>query len=173
MKPFLFPPLMEEPGLPGNPILHLFFFGYHRGVAETIDVRFWHRFHILAEPIITPLENDIGFPPFIRGSSIVGDLLFNSKAGLRLRTPPDERFSRHRKLIPNDWKNLTISQASKIARDYIRACKSPVGRKIDRNICFSIGGHIHVAKITPSEGFQWIVRPVKGKRKTAYVQGEE
>ena len=147
-----------EEGQPGDTILHVFFFGYIRGIASTVDLRFFHRNSIPSEPSITSLNNDIGFPPFIAGSLIVGNLLFNSDHGLQLRTPPDERFSRYRKSIPDDWKNLTIFKASKIARDYIRACKSDLGREVDYKMCRTIGGHIHIAKITPVR-FQWIIPP--------------
>lgn len=146
----MFPPLMAEPKLHGNPILHLFLFGYHHGIAETIDVMFYHRHHILCDPTITTVDVGIGYPAWVRGSDKVAEKLFDSK---------DKRFSPYRKFVPKNWKNLTIPQASRIARDYIRACKSPGGRAVDRDICFSIGGHIHSALIAP-EGFRWLTKPM-------------
>jgi hypothetical protein len=62
----LFPPGPEEP--PGNTIAHFFFFGYHHGIAETVDLRFYHRYHILCEPLITPIEVKIGYPAWIADS---------------------------------------------------------------------------------------------------------
>jgi hypothetical protein len=140
----------EERGEPGNTILHIFFFGYIQGVASTVDLRFFHRNSIPSTPSITSVDMKIGRPAWIRGSEVVAEYLFDSK---------DERFSAYRKCIPDDWKNISISQASEIARDYILACESDIGREVDNVICRQIGGRIHIAKITPSEGFQWITRP--------------
>ncbi|MGO8817110.1 MAG: hypothetical protein ACLQVG_20905 [Terriglobia bacterium] len=152
-------PSNKDGHLPGRTITHVFLFGYYQGIPWTVDLRFFHINQILHDPSIVFEGNDLGFPPFIRGSVIVGNLLFNSKDGVRLGTPADERLSAYRKSIPDNWENLTISQASEIAREYIRACDSDIGREVDPVICRQIGGYIHLAKITPSEGFQWIISP--------------
>lgn len=146
----LFPFGGEEPGQPGNAILHLFFFGYLRGVPETIDLRFWHRFNILCEPLIIPQDIDIGYPAWIRGSNLVAKALFESD---------DERLAECRVPFPKNSEDLTFDVASKIASGYIEACCSDYGRKLDPSPTMGIGGHIHIAKITPSEGFRWIIPP--------------
>jgi hypothetical protein len=158
-----YPCHIEEPW-PGCTIGHIFFFGYYTDLPArgqqpwTVDLRFWHQNGILCDPYIDFEANKMGFPHFIRGSVAIGDLLFNSKFGLMLHTPPDERFSAFRKSFPtDDWGSITLPQSAEIAMDYIRACDSDLGRKLDP-ICKTIGGHIHVAQITP-KGFQWIIPP--------------
>ncbi len=146
----LFPPGTDEPGFPGTPIAHLFFFGYHHGVAESIDLRFWHRFHVLCDPIITPLDNEVGRPPWTRGSKLVADLLFESD---------DERLSKYRVPFPKNPAELTIKTAEKIASGYIEACCSDFGRELDPDVTRGIGGHIHIAKIIPTAS-EWIIPPL-------------
>jgi hypothetical protein len=143
----------RESGQPGDTILHVFFFGYVQGIASTVDLRFFHRNSIPSTPSITSVDMKIGRPAWIRGSEVVAEYLFDSK---------DERFSAYRKCIPDDWKNISISQASEIARNYILACDSDIGREVDNIICRQIGGRIHIAKITPSKGFEWIIEPEQG-----------
>lgn len=147
----LFPPGAEEPGQPGNTILHLFFFGYHRGVVETIDLRFYHRYHILSKPLITPIDVEIGYPVWVRGSKIVAAILFDSD---------DEKLSKYRVPFPKNPAELTADIAAKIASGYIEACCSDFGRELDPISTKGIGGHIHIAKITP-KAFEWIVPPLK------------
>jgi hypothetical protein len=147
----LFPPGAEEPGLPGTPIAHLFFFGYHHGVPETIDLRFWHTYHILCEPMILPQSINIGQPAWVQGSKLVEAVLFESD---------DERFSKYRVPFPDDPAKLTIDTAAKIASGYIEACCSDSGRELDPITTMGIGGHIHIANVT-SDKFTWIVPPLE------------
>lgn len=148
-KTTTYPSLLEK-GQPGFTIAHVFFFGYYRGMAWTVDARFFHRNHELSRPTITSEDMKIGHPPWTHGSDIVAELLFNSN---------DERFAAYRKPFPDDPNSLTIDYAAEIATNYIRACSGPEGRSADPDVAFTIGGHIHIAKITPLEGFQWIIPP--------------
>jgi hypothetical protein len=143
-------PTYHEPVEPGQTVMHIFFFGYYRGLASTVDLRIFHRNHILAEPSVAAIDVDIGSPPWIRGSVIIAKLLFESD---------DQRFSAYRRPFPDNPAELTIGKAAEIAGGYIRACSSNVGREADPDVAISIGGHIHIAKITPLEGFQWIIPP--------------
>ena len=61
----------------------------------------------------------------------------------------------------NAPENVTLSEVADIARKYILACSDPASMKLDNKHCAGIGGHIHMAKITPEEGFEWIVPPKK------------
>lgn len=49
----------------------------------------------------------------------------------------------------------SLSNARLCAETYIRACSEPDASKIDA-ACKCICGHIHMAQITPSDGFSWI-----------------
>jgi len=42
------------------------------------------------------------------------------------------------------------------ARQFITRCGGPEGRAIDPEIAATIGGRIHMATITPANGFRWI-----------------
>jgi hypothetical protein len=55
-------------------------------------------------------------------------------------------------------KRLSLSEGIEIAETYIRACDSNEGRQVDPALCAGIGGHIHIAAITPA-GFKWIKEP--------------
>jgi hypothetical protein len=38
---------------------------------------------------------------------------------------------------------------------YIAACSDPIALELDE-FCHTIGGHIHVATVTPDHGFRWV-----------------
>ena len=54
---------------------------------------------------------------------------------------------------------MTLEQAIISSRSYIQAHSSAEAQLIDPE-CRRSGGHIHIAKITPTDGFQWIVEPL-------------
>jgi hypothetical protein len=56
--------------------------------------------------------------------------------------------------------NPSLKDAEQYVRGYIEACSSPLALELDEAICKGIGGHIHVATITPSDGFRWVVPPL-------------
>lgn len=144
-------PWTIEPGLPGATIAHIFFFGYFRGSPCTCDLRFFHRAQDLETPTVTFTEENPAVPIRIWGSKLVENALFYSN---------NKRLSPYRVSVPPP-QEMSISQASDIAINYIRACDSDAGREIDPDACKGIGGHIHVAKMSPSFGFRWIKRPRK------------
>ena len=59
---------------------------------------------------------------------------------------------------PFDYRK-SIDQAASFVQGYIEACCSPEALEFDRE-CEMFGGHIHVATITPQEGFRWVVAPI-------------
>lgn len=117
-------PCLPEEGQPGYTIAHVFFFGYYREIAWTVDVRFFHRNHELSPPSITSEGMQVGYPPWTRGFSLVSKALFDSD---------DARLAPYRKSFPPDPKNLTLGKASEIAKSFIEACRSPEGWAIDRD----------------------------------------
>ena len=143
-------PSLEENDPPRSTIAHFYFFGYHQGSTYSIDLRFFHVFHALQEHSISVLDSPIGFPPLVMGSKRMYESLFNSS---------DERLSGYRESFPVDLRHFSLNTAAAVARDYIRACSDGIGQEIDPVGCAGIGGRIHIAKITPSEGFQWIIPP--------------
>ena len=84
---------------------------------------------------------------FVTGSNLVDRAI---------RSDPEDElldFSEYRpKPAPNE---PTMDWCLGFAIKYISACASPQGARIDHK-CRSIGGRIHVATITSTEGFQWV-----------------
>ncbi|HLM80335.1 MAG TPA: hypothetical protein VK302_06850 [Terriglobales bacterium] len=66
----------------------------------------------------------------------------------------DPRFSEYR--LPHG-PEMPIEHASAVIKRRIEACASPLAAKIEP-LCAGIGGHIHIAAVTPS-GFKWVVPP--------------
>lgn len=54
---------------------------------------------------------------------------------------------------------VPLQDGVEAARNYIGACEDQILREIDIEVCQGIGGPIHVAKITPKGGFEWVVPP--------------
>lgn len=144
-----YPSMRYDPREPGQTILHVFFFGYYHGLASTVDLRIFHRKDVLQEPSITVVDVDTGPPPWVRGSEDIAKVLFQSQ---------DDKFAPYRIPFPSNPNDLTIQHAADIAKGYITACSSEAGREVDPDAPLCIGGHIHIAQITP-KGFQWIIPP--------------
>ncbi|MFY9560128.1 MAG: hypothetical protein WAQ52_07830 [Terriglobales bacterium] len=126
--------------------------GYFERKPSWITVQFSHQNQRLLQPLIKEMELDKGYVPSVTyGSKEVGDLLFSTD---------DPRFARYRvprKNLPDD---VTLSEAAEVAKNYILACSDPEAMKIDEKHCAGIGGHIHIAAVTPALGFEWIIPPV-------------
>jgi hypothetical protein len=54
----------------------------------------------------------------------------------------------------------TMSEAIKTSQKVVAALKDPEALQIDPR-CEGIGGHVHVCKITFTDGFQWIIKPLR------------
>jgi hypothetical protein len=50
----------------------------------------------------------------------------------------------------------TVSEAISRATKYIHAYGEPDARSIDPKVCDSVGNRLHIATITPANGFQWV-----------------
>jgi hypothetical protein len=130
---------------PGSRIAELVFVGYYERRPSWTDVRFWHDNQKL-KPAQIYSERMRPGQLKICGSRTVSDLLYAKN---------DPRFDAFRRPAPPNQEDLALSEAIIVAESYIRACSSEVGRQVDEN-CASIGGHIHIATITPVAGFQWV-----------------
>jgi len=69
----------------------------------------------------------------------------------------DERFAKYRR----DWDG-TLQGAVEISKDYISAFSGPEALEIDPESSSGVGGHVHIATITPEGGFHWVIRPKEG-----------
>jgi hypothetical protein len=73
----------------------------------------------------------------------------NEMARRYFQDDPDKRF---RKYYQPSGKSVETGIAH--AKGFIEACSDPLARDVDP-FCESIGGHIHVATVTPRDGFSW------------------
>lgn len=88
------------------------------------------------------------------GSSMVNDIL-NDK--------DDPRFSRYRSNLPRKLAETTLSEAIEITTQTIMAQSDPHALEIDPDVCSLIGGRIHIARLTKTEGFHWVIPPLQLK----------
>jgi len=132
--------------------------GYFNGQPSRAVVEFYH---IKQESAHKVYWHHLRWhPAWFSGSSAVLSLLFDSD---------DSRFSEYRtdackRVAARDMHpeiRVTLSDAIEAGRKSIEACDSPIAREIDNEYCRGIGGHIHVATITPENGFRWVDRPRK------------
>ncbi|HUY12394.1 MAG TPA: hypothetical protein VMX16_02035 [Terriglobia bacterium] len=129
----------------GNTVANMFFVGYYDGDPAWSNVRFWHDNQRLRSPT-GYLKRLRRGQLEISGSAKIANLLFETD---------DPRFAEFRRPKPPKQEDLTLSEAVEVAKGYIRACSSDAGRQADEN-CASIGGHLHIATVTPDCGFRWV-----------------
>jgi hypothetical protein len=63
-----------------------------------------------------------------------------------------EKQSFHLVFHPNE----TLRIHAQMAHAYIKACSGPEALAMDPKPCAGIGGRVHIATITPKDGFQWV-----------------
>ena len=125
-------------------IVSIHIVGYFKGTP------FWRNAHFYHEKN-GGVYLDTNGPPLVyglrvgMGSDIVPNLCIKN----------DPRFEKYQRRL-----NMTLEDASReTAIDwtsaYIELCSEPLAAEVDP-ICRMIGGHIHIATVTKSQGFQWV-----------------
>jgi hypothetical protein len=130
-------------------IAHIFLFGYSNDAPAEVDILFSHRDQALRKPLLYPF----GFRrsnPHAWGAEKLYRLMFE------FDDPALTKFRRLR--IPSPPEEISLEGAATIGEDYILACESDEGRRLDP-FCSNIGGEIHIAEIEP-RGFNWRKRPI-------------
>jgi hypothetical protein len=149
--------------LEGYPAAEICFAGYFKGKPYCLDVQFRRYLnqygHLWG---ITEYEVKPGLC-IVSGSAVVKSLIENKDPRMKdFYVPLDDQTS--------------LEGASKFVTGYIRACCSDWALELDPS-CKGIGGHVHVATVTPPEpikakilrffglgsrqktGFQWVIPP--------------
>jgi len=140
------------------------FVGYDNADPYWIDVRF-SRYNQGFRREIIPHQLYVGYA-FVHGSPLIRDMI----------SMGDPRFAQ---FIPpmQDFNNPSLTEATNFMKSYIEACSSRLALQLAPENCRKIGGHIHVATITPKgsfssrihkyivrdsqpTGFQWIIPPI-------------
>ena len=57
-----------------------------------------------------------------------------------------------------------ILRAINIARNCVLAHYDVMAHVLDPETCRAIGGHIHIAQITPARGFDWAIAPLNSRQ---------
>lgn len=70
----------------------------------------------------------------------------------------NSRFSKYAHYLGS---GATLNDAERFVTGYISACCSPLAYEIAPEECKIIGGHIHVAEITPIGRFRWRIPPLQ------------
>jgi hypothetical protein len=137
----------EEPAL----VACLILAGYYEKEPSWITIRFPHIKQTLLEPELKLMALEKGYrPPVVYGSQIVARRIFETD---------DPTFAKYRVPRVNDAENVTLGEVAESAKKYILACADPEVMKLDAEVCAAIGGHIHIAKVTPQNGFDWVIPP--------------
>ena len=124
-------------------IAELFLDGFYSGVASRAAVKFLHRNQELMPPAVhlCPLDK-MGWE--VNGPCKIAGLFFDDQ---------DLTFIKYRKpgwlLSPASFNDVTA-----VIDGFIRACSSPEAQALDPTAQFLVGGHTHIAIVTP-EGFRW------------------
>jgi hypothetical protein len=130
-----------------NVFARVFFAGYfckHEPSFAIVTLR--HDDKILLSPerrVETPPENS-----YLMGASgVIQDKIYGSE---------DHWVKEYAKPVGPDG---SLDDLVSLAEGFIRACCDPRAQEIDPS-CINIGGHVHVAELTPS-GFKWRIPPIE------------
>jgi hypothetical protein len=129
------------------PAAEITFIGYFKNDPCWIDAKFHRSRNPYTGTLheVAPIKFYPGFC-FVSGSLPIRDLI---RKGDPRFAPFCARFDYRR----------SLEDASGFVKGYIEACCSPMALLVDPS-CEELGGRIHVATVTPEDGFQWIVEPI-------------
>ena len=131
----------------GNTITRINIDGFRDGYPSSVAIRLFHENNFLGDPEITTETNYIGIHRIL-GSPEIMRLLWDTD---------DPRFSAYRGADVRP-EQMTLALAIKRSRSYIQACSDAEAAAIDP-ICARVGGHIHIATISPLAEFEWVTAP--------------
>lgn len=141
----------NTPDETGDTICRLGLDGYEsNGRPVAIDMRFYHIGGELRDPEVK-LNNPlyVGFHRAYIPCPIIAKILFMSDG--------DQRLAAYRGPIKYA-DEMTLQEAVDRSKALILAHSDPEAIAIDDG-CRVVGGHIHIAAITPTEGFKWLIPP--------------
>jgi hypothetical protein len=137
--------------LSGEHEVRIDFAGYFNGVPSVAirKIRFGDGTHKISLET-NEIPAHIGWYPPVGSERVMESLLHNSPDLVEFRSAGFDKL--------DNQESVSLEEAKECATNYVRACTSPQGHKIDPNIGDSIGGEIALAIITPSRGFDWVRR---------------
>src|ERR1700732_5312663 len=128
-------------------IMDAFFLGYFKAVPFVTHVAFYHslrfaEFH----------ARGLSLAGVFYGSDVVRRKMYDDFGNVVTGSP----FAQY---IHNPREIYSLDDSEKYVKGYIEACSSDLGMSMDQSRCKKIGGHIHVAELTPN-GFRWRTAPI-------------
>lgn len=132
----------------GAPLARVFVSGYFKQVASNVIIEFYRENRQFAKPKISDDPLVIGEPR--RHGSHVVDALFAVKSPIFF----NDRYLRPLQVCLPHFSEV-MKGAVLYSRAYIEACGSEDARNLDP-FCKTIGGKIHMASITPTDGIRWV-----------------
>jgi len=139
----------EEAFGDGYVIFHLLLAGYYLGRPDWCFARFCHKNQHLIEPVLRADYLPQKRGP-IYGPSGIKQRLFESA---------DPMLTPYRVRGFQDSAQPNLSDGIEAMKNYVRACCDPEIAKLDPEMCAGVGGHLHLATITPNDGFEWVIPP--------------
>lgn len=150
-------PESAQPGEPGSTLVRIFVDGYFNGQPHRTGIRVFHVDQKLGWDL-RPHDLSRWRKTLFYGARRVANLLFETN---------DPRLEKYRtdacKLIGTRFNYpdtaIGLEDAVDAARNFIGACSDPLAKEIEGDTYQRIGGEVHIATITPNEGFRWRDRP--------------
>jgi hypothetical protein len=144
-----------EPLKKNDPLVAaLFLAGYYAKTPSAVVVQFRHEEQLLLPPSVRVVKLEKGYAPLVTyASAVISQQLFLTE---------NPAFSPYRSPRINAPDAVTLSEVADAGTRYILACADPEAMKIDAEHCAGIGGHVHMAKVTAQNGFQWVIPPKTG-----------
>ena len=134
-------------GARGWKILEVILVGYFRG-SPCLTIAQWS--HANGKNVIYDVNSYPTNYSILSGSDTVRKAMYPDPGG-----KVDTRLAAY--IVNTPIRSL--SDGEKYVTGFIAACSSEVGREIDAEAWRITGGKTHVAKITPQNGFEWIIPP--------------
>jgi hypothetical protein len=129
-------------------IAHILIDGYYRGSPGRVNATFVHKNQELLATEVNQVNLDYVMTGY--GSEVIVNLLYCIEDGW---------ISKYR-ISPQNSATLTLKEGIERVKGYVAACSDMRALELDREHCAAIGGHLHLATITPSDGFKWIIPPI-------------
>jgi hypothetical protein len=130
----------------GHTIVNIQIDGYFAGYPSRAKIRYWHENQNLSEPDVITQEL-MPMTPELHGIPEIAKRIYR-------RDPELAHYLRP--LEPESHYSNAIIFAAIYARAFIEACAGPEGAKVAPAKSATINNRIHIAIITPRDGFQWL-----------------
>jgi hypothetical protein len=127
------------------PALQISFVGFSGNDPFYVNLDFWRM----------PDANGLHYKVIVQ---VIDNWLFACSGSVVIAQMMQRPDARIRQFIKPPSERPSLQDAIDTTRGYIEACASPLGLDVDPDNCKGIGGHIHVATVTPVQRPSWVAR---------------